>query len=753
MPRRGSRLWGRGGAVLLFFAGILVAGAGAAFAYWAVGTLYAPTNYAVAQAGTLSAPTAPTATVNSSSTITVGWTLPATQLTGAQYRVTRTTGTGSPATVCTVAATATSCQDTGLTAGAAYGYSVNARIGTNWQSTAITISATTLSVSTTSLPGGDVGTAYSAPLAATGGTGTYSSWALTAGTLPAGLTLNTSTGTVFGNPSTPGTSSGLQFTVTDSHGATATSGLLSIIISSAPSVTTTTLATATRSQVGYSQTLTSAGGTAPITWSISTGTLPAGLTLAPSTGVISGTVGGAATTQPFTVVATDANAVAASKSLTITVNAAPSVTTTTLATATQGQVGYSQTLTSAGGTAPITWSISTGTLPAGLTLAPSTGVISGTVGGAATTQPFTVVATDANAVAASKSLTITVNAAPSVTTTTLATATQGQVGYSQTLTSAGGTAPITWSISTGTLPAGLTLAPSTGVISGTVGGAATTQPFTVVATDANAVAASKSLTITVNAAPSVTTTTLATATQGQVGYSQTLTSAGGTAPITWSISTGTLPAGLTLAPSTGVISGTVGGAATTQPFTVVATDANAVAASKSLTINVNTAPTVSFALGGTNGAAGNGQVSSNDTVTLQFSGQMDATTLCSAWDNSGTQTLSGNNAGGVFVTITNNGSNDTLSVTSGQCTFNFGSIALNANYVTATTTFAGNGGGQSSITLGTDGKLVIKLGSGTSGSQTNVSASIPVYTPAAGLKDIGGSSLATTPVNGTSSRF
>jgi hypothetical protein len=63
---------------------------------------------------------------------------------------------------------------------------------------------------------------------------------------------------------------------------------------------------------------------------------------------------------------------------------------------------------------------------------------------------------------------------------------------------------MTWSVQTGTLPSGLSLAASTGVISGNVSGTATTQTFTVAATDANGVAASESLSITVNPAPIVT---------------------------------------------------------------------------------------------------------------------------------------------------------------------------------------------------------------------------------------------------------
>jgi large repetitive protein len=560
-------------------------------AYWTITVLDAGTSYALAQAASLSAPTDPVATANGSGAITITWTLPGTQLTGGQYEVTRTSGPGSPEAVCTVASTVTSCQDTGLVAGTTFGYSI-AAILDSWQSSEVTTSGTTLGVATNSLPGADLGTTYSFTPAAIGGSGTYTSWAL-AGSLPAGLSFTAATGKIHGTPTATGTTSGMVLTVTDSTGATASSGSLSITVSPAPAVNTTTLATATQTEAGYSQTLASSGGTAPITWSISSGALPTGLSLTASTGVISGTVGASAVSKTFTVKATDGAGGSGTASLTITVNKVPTVTTTTLASATQTEAAYSQTLASSGGTAPITWSISSGTLPTGLSLTASTGVISGTVGASATSQTVTVAATDGNAVSGAKSFTITVNVPPTVTTTTLATATQTEAAYSQTLASSGGTAPITWSISSGALPTGLSLTASTGVISGTVGASATSQTFSVAATDANSVAsAAQTLTITVNVPPTVTTTSLATATETETGYSQTLTSSGGTGAITWSVSGGALPTNLKLTASTGVISGTVGASATSQTFTVAATDANGASGTESLTITVNVPPTV-----------------------------------------------------------------------------------------------------------------------------------------------------------------
>src|SRR5581483_3889272 len=89
----------------------------------------------------------------------------------------------------------------------------------------------------------------------------------------------------------------------------------------------------------------------------------------------------------------------------------------------------------------------------------------------------------------------------------------------------------------------------------------------------------------------VSTASLPIATQS-VAYTATLLSSGGTAPITWSLTSGALPSGLTLAPATGVISGTPTaiGPAT---FTVRAVDSglSPFTASKVLGINVTSAGT------------------------------------------------------------------------------------------------------------------------------------------------------------------
>jgi hypothetical protein len=358
--------------------------------------------------------------------------------------------------------------------------------------------AATLTVTPASLPTGEVGSTYSHTLTATGGSEIFSSWAITVGTLPAGLALNTSTGAITGTPTAAGT---LSFTaqVTDSALATA-SAALSITVNPAIAITTASLP---HGEVGaaYSETLLASGGIAPFAWSISVGSLPAGLSLNASSGMISGTPTTAGD-SPFTAMVTDGVLHSSTMALSITVDETLAVTTVSLANGAQG-ISYTQTLAAIGGLGPYTWSISVGTLPAGLSPNSSTGAVTGTpttIG----TSPFTVMVTDSLLRTATKALSITVSSGLAVATTSLPGGT-ASTAYSQTVTAVGGVAPYSWGISLGSLPAGLSLSGSTGVISGTPT-TVQSSPFTVMVIDAASHTATQALSIAVTAAgtPAVT---------------------------------------------------------------------------------------------------------------------------------------------------------------------------------------------------------------------------------------------------------
>lgn len=161
--------------------------------------------------------------------------------------------------------------------------------------------------------------------------------------------------------------------------------------------------------VAYSVTLTAAGGVTPYTWAVASGSLPKGLSLS-TAGVLSGTPTSLGNTT-FKVQVTDSQTPTAAvdaASKTVTVNQPLAVGTTTL---TAGSVGvpYSASLTATGGVAPYTWTLTSGSLPAGLTLS-SAGVISGTPT-AQGTQTFTVQVTDSElpAVTATGPVSLTIN--------------------------------------------------------------------------------------------------------------------------------------------------------------------------------------------------------------------------------------------------------------------------------------------------------------------------------------------------------
>src|SRR3984885_2057553 len=436
---------------------------------------------------------------------------------------------------------------------------------------AITVNAPpALTITTASLPAGTTGAAYSQTLQASGGIPPYT-WAVTTGSLPAGLSLNSGTGAISGTPS--GTLTGTtNFTVTATDSQTPThatsSANLSITVSAPPlSVTTTSLAGGTIGNAYANQTLQATGGISPYKWSVTTGSLPAGLSLNALTGVISGTPTGTFVgTVNFTVTAADSetpSAKTASANLSIAISVAPlsvSSTSSSLAVGVVSSVYAGATLRAAGGITPYSWAVTTGSLPAGLTLS-AAGVISGTPTASGTAN-FTVTVTDSEtptAKTAAANLSIVVNPDLSVTTASLPAGVIGS-NYSQTLAAAGGITPYTWSITTGSLPTGLSLNGSTGVISGKPSGTFTgTVSFTVTVTDNESPTkqtASANLSIIISAPPlSVTTSSLVGGSIGNA-YSQTLQATGGVTPYSWTVTTGSLPAGLSLNAATGVISGT-----------------------------------------------------------------------------------------------------------------------------------------------------------------------------------------------------
>jgi large repetitive protein len=314
----------------------------------------------------------------------------------------------------------------------------------------------------------------------------------------------------------------------------------------------------------YSKQFNGAGGCGPALpyqYSLIAGNLPPGLSLA-SSGLISGTPTTAGNWS-FWVDLSDQNPPSATwcrpseaqRQFTITVTGgtppvALKISQSALSPSTlvENRPFSFQFAASGGGTQ--TWSIQSGTLPAGLTLS-SAGVLSGT---ATVTGDFTFkvqVSDGTRSDAQTYTLTIVsplkISAPVSVPTSEVARPVQLQ------LSATGGKAPYKWSPASGTtLPAGVALNATTGVLSGKPS-AAGTYDLKLDVTDALGQTDTLDVKLVVAPKLAVTTRTLVT----KVGrlFHARLRATGGISPDTWTILHGRLPAGVHLDRATGVLSG------------------------------------------------------------------------------------------------------------------------------------------------------------------------------------------------------
>ena len=348
-----------------------------------------------------------------------------------------------------------------------------------------------------------------------------------------------------------------------------------------------------------------------------------------------------------------------------------------------------------------------------------------------------------------KNLLIQGSAAPvigtalSITNPSLPAWTAGYAYPSTTLTPAGGEGTYSWSASG--LPTGLSINASTGVISGTtnVTGAAS---VTITLNDSFGDPAGTQLyTLTINTAPSITSTSPLPAWGQGIAYTTTVAESGGTAPFNWTASG--LPSGLSINSSTGVISGTPGSAGTTSA-TVTLTDHAGATVNKSLSITITTAAIITSVVL-SNGGATPGKLQAGDTIVITFSATMSVSSFCSAWSGNGSnQTLNANNDVNVALTNGTGATNDTLTVTSASCSSNnFGTFNLGSpSYVSSVVSFGGSGANVSTIAWNAAAHtLTVTLGAQKSGTVLTVASSAPVYTASGSVLDGSGAAIGNSP--------
>jgi len=423
----------------------------------------------------------------------------------------------------------------------------------------------------------------------TGGAAT--SWSVSPA-LPTGLTFNTSTGVITGTPTALATIASYTVTATNVTGSGTCTIKITVNpvgpnISYSPSTVTYTVGSAITAL-----TPTNTGGSST-SWLIGP-SLPAGLSFDPVTGIISGTPAATSAATTYSISADNDGGTSIAYVTITCVNPTPPNISYSPSTNTYvvGTAISSLTPANTGGAAT-SWSIGTA-LPAGLSFDTSTGIISGTPTAISATTTYSITGTNA-AGSSTTTVTITVNAQAPVISYSPATNNYSVGATIASLTPAniGGVAT-SWSISSA-LPAGLSFNTSTGVISGTPTATSPTTIYTVTATNVSG-SGTTTVTITVNNnAPNITYS------PGTVTYSvgtaitaATPTNTGG-ASSNWTITAGgSLPAGLSMDPTTGIISGTPTAVFATATFTIKATNATG-SSSTNLIITVSPhAPVISY---------------------------------------------------------------------------------------------------------------------------------------------------------------
>ncbi|HXD85432.1 MAG TPA: putative Ig domain-containing protein [Urbifossiella sp.] len=324
-------------------------------------------------------------------------------------------------------------------------------------------------------------------------------FAVTSGSLPAGVNLignADGTATLTGTPAA-GTGGSYTFTIAVSNGVSpdATQDF-TLTVDQAPAITSANNATFTENLID-SFSVTSTGF--PAAALSESGSLPPGVTFVDGgsgTATLAGTPDlGSGGVYHFTITAANGVGADATQSFALTVQQAPIITSASSATFTVGSLG---TFTAVASGVPTATLSETGALPAGVTFTDNgdgTATLTGTpAAGAGGDYAITIHASNGIGTDDSQIFTLTADQAPAITSGSSAAFTVGK-GGTFTVTATGFPAP-TFSAAT-TLPTGVTLNPATGTIAVDSTAAAGVATLTINASNGVGTDASQSFTLTV----------------------------------------------------------------------------------------------------------------------------------------------------------------------------------------------------------------------------------------------------------------
>lgn len=589
--------------------------------------------------------------------------------------------------------------------------------GTGNQVVTMTIAVGVPAITSSLMASGQTGQSFTYQITATNSPTSYNATGL-----PAGLTVNTSTGVISGTPTTIAST---NVTISATNGTGTGSATLTINVTLGPPVITSPSSASGAAGQAFSYQITASQN--PTSFN-ATG-LPSGLSVDTTTGLISGTptVGG---TFNATISATNATGTG-SAPLTLNIALFPPVVTSPTTASGQTGVPFTYQITAANSAT----SYGATGLPTGLTVNTSTGLISGTP---TTAGAFNATVSATNgAGTGTQAVTFTISLGPPVITSASTAGGAQTLPFSYQITATN--SPTNFA-ATG-LPPGLSVNASTGLISGSP---TTTGTFNVTISATNATGTgSATLTITIGVGPPViTSATSASATFG-VAFSYQIVATNG--PTGFGVG-GSLPPGLAFNATTGIISGTPNTLGSFA-FTIQATNA-AGTGSAPLTINVVLgAPQITSA---TTAAGTIGQPFSYNITATNNPTMFGATGLPPGLAvNTGNGVISGTpTTGGTFtatITASNTTStvSQTLTITIAFLAPTASNLTVSAIYETPVTITLPVGGAFTQVTI------VTPPSHGTLTAPAANSAAV-IYTPAAGYSGADSFTYSVTGPGGTS---